>query len=129
MPYCAQCLTEYVEGIGKCEDCGAELLPGSPPQGPPVVDLAGEKDVKLVSIRTFSGGTAQMDADLARNILQSQGIPCLLQGESSAEILPVLDIPLFVREEDVSRAERILKDYLDTEAVASPEEVDPAEDS
>ena len=127
MPYCAQCLTEYVEGIGKCEDCGAELLPGSPPQAPPVVDLAGEKDVKLVSIRTFSGGTAQMDADLARNILQTQGIPSLLQGESSAEVLPVLDIPLFVREEDVERAERILSDYLDTEVQSTPEEPEPAE--
>jgi len=127
MPSCAQCLTEYVEGIGKCEDCGAELLPGSPPQGPPVVDLAGEKDVKLVSIRTFSGGTAQMDADLARNILQTQGIPSLLQGESSAEVLPVLDIPLFVREEDVERAERILSDYLDTEVQSTPEEPEPAE--
>ena len=127
MPYCAQCLTEYVEGIGKCEDCGAELLPGSTPQGPPVVDLAGEKDVKLVSIRTFSGGTAQMDADLARNILQTQGIPSLLQGESSAEVLPVLDIPLFVREEDVERAERILSDYLDTEVQSTPEEPEPAE--
>jgi hypothetical protein len=129
MPYCARCLTEYVEGIGKCEDCGADLLPGSPPAGPPVVDLAGEKDVKLVSIRTFSGGTAQMDADLARNILQSQGIPSLLQGESSAEVLPVLDIPLLVREEDVERAERILNDYLDADVQLSSEEADSAEDA
>jgi hypothetical protein len=129
MPYCARCLIEYVEGIGKCEDCGADLLPGSPPAGPPVLDLAGEKDVKLVSIRTFSGGTAQMDADLARNILQSQGIPSLLQGESSAEVLPVLDIPLLVREEDVERAERILNDYLDANVQLSADEADSAEDA
>ena len=32
MPYCAQCLIEYVEGTAQCEDCGASLLPGSPPQ-------------------------------------------------------------------------------------------------
>jgi Putative prokaryotic signal transducing protein len=129
MPYCPKCLIEYVEGIGKCDDCGSALLPGSPPAGPAVVDLAGEKDVKLVSIRTFSGGTAQMDADLARNILQSQGIPCLLQGESSAEVLPVLDIPLLVREEDVERAERILNDYLDADVQLSSEEADPTEDA
>jgi hypothetical protein len=86
-----------------------------------------EKDVKLVPVRLFTGGTAQMDADLARNILQSQGIPCLLQGESSAEVLPVLDIPLFVREEDAAHAERILQDYLDTETSAAQEEPDPAE--
>ena len=81
MPYCPQCLIEYVDGTARCEDCGADLLPGSPPEAPPRVDLMEEKNVKLVPARVFSGGTAQMDADLARNILQSQGIPCLLQGE------------------------------------------------
>jgi hypothetical protein len=124
MPYCAKCLIEYVDGISQCEDCGAALLPGSPPAPPPEVDLRGQKDVKLVPIRVFNGGTAQMDADLARNILQSQGIPSLLQGESSAEVLPVLDIPLFVREEDVPRAERVLKDYLDTDVQTAPDEAE-----
>ena len=90
MPYCAQCSIEYVEGTTQCEDCGAALLPGSPPHPPRLVELGGEKNVKLVVIRVFTGGTAQMQADLARNILQSQGIPCLLQGESSVEMLPVL---------------------------------------
>ncbi len=127
MPYCPQCLIEYVDGTARCEDCGAELLPGSPPEAPLRIDLTQEKNVKLVPARVFSGGTAQMDADLARNILQSQGIPCLLQGESSVEMLPVLDIPLLVREEDAAHAERILRDYLDTENSAAPEEPDPAE--
>jgi hypothetical protein len=122
MPYCAKCLIEYVDGTAQCEDCGAALLPGSPPEAPPVVDLSEEKDVKLVSVRVFAGGTAQMDAELARNILQSQGIPSLLQGESSAEVLPVLDIPLLVREEDVEKAERILTEYLDSNAQSLPDD-------
>ncbi|MGA2983276.1 MAG: DUF2007 domain-containing protein [Terriglobia bacterium] len=126
MPHCAQCLIEYVEGTAQCEDCGAALLPGSPPEAPPRVDLMEEKDVKLVPVRVFTGGTAQMDADLARNILQSQGIPCLLQGETSAELLPVLDVPLLVREEDAGHAERILQDYLDADVPSVPEEPDPA---
>lgn len=127
MPYCAQCSIEYVEGTTQCEDCGAALLPGSPPHPPRLVELSGEKNVKLVVIRVFTGGTAQMQADLARNILQSQGIPCLLQGESSVEMLPVLDIPLLVREEDTAQAELVLKEYLDTEAPSTPEESDAAE--
>ena len=127
MPYCAQCLIEYVEGTAKCEDCGAALLPGSPPQAPVPADLRGQKNVKLVAVHVFGGGTAQMDADLARNILQSQGIPSLLQGETSAEVLPVLDIPLLVREEDAEHAERILKDFLEAEVQMAPEEVDPAD--
>jgi len=122
MPYCAQCLVEYVEGTANCEDCGARLLPGSPPAARPRVDLAAEKDVKLVPVRVFAGGTAQMDADLARNILESQGIPCLLQGESSAELLPVLDVPLLVREEDAKRAEQVLEEYLNAEVPPAEEE-------
>lgn len=127
MPYCSQCSIEYVEGTTQCEDCGSALLPGSPPESPRLVELSGQKNVKLVVVRVFNGGTAQMEADLARNILQSQGIPCLLQGESSAEMLPVLDIPLLVREEDVAKAERILQEYLNAEVQAGPEEPDPAE--
>jgi Putative prokaryotic signal transducing protein len=121
MPYCAKCLIEYIDGTTQCEDCGAELLPGSPPEAPPLPDLTRDRNAKLMSVRIFTGGTAQMDADLARNILQSQGIPCILQGENSAEVLPVLDIPLLVREEDAERAERILQDYLDADVPLPPE--------
>ena len=124
MPYCAKCLIEYVEGTDKCEDCGEALLPGSPPAAPPRVDLTEERNVKLVPVRVFTGGTAQMDAELAQNILQSQGIPCLLQGEGSAELLPVLDVPLLVREEDAEKATRILQDYLDANSASAVEETD-----
>jgi hypothetical protein len=127
MPYCAQCLIEYVEGTAQCEDCGATLLPGSPPEAPPRVILTAEKDVKLVPVRLFIGGTAQMDAELARNILQSQRIPCFVQGETSAELLPVLDVPLLVREDDAARAERVLQEYLDVDAPSNPEEPESAE--
>ncbi len=112
MPYCPNCLTEYVEGVEECEDCGRILLPGSPPE-PPHRPLAELGKSKLVRIRVFSGATAQMDADLARNILETEGIPCVLPGENSAEVLPVLDVPLMVREEDVERATELLKSYLD----------------
>ena len=81
MPYCAQCLIEYVEGTAQCEDCGAALAPGSPPERPPPVDLAAEKDVKLVPARIFAGASAPMDAELARNILQTQGIASAMSGE------------------------------------------------
>lgn len=122
MSYCAKCLTEYVEGTTQCEDCGALLLPGSPPEGPPLPDLTTDKNARLVPVRVFAGGTAQMDADLARNILNSQGIACILQGEILAEVLPVLDVPLLVRQEDAERAERILQDYLDADIPAAPDD-------
>jgi hypothetical protein len=127
MPYCPQCFIEYVEGTKKCEDCGSNLLPGSPPEAPPRVHITNEKDVKLVSVRTFTGGTAQMDADLARNILQSQGIPCVLSGEDAAEMLPVLDVHLLAREEDAERAAAVLEEYLDTDTAAEKDEEDSTE--
>jgi hypothetical protein len=66
-----------------------------------------------VTVRVFTGATALLDADVARSILQSQGIPSLVPGETSAELLPVLDVTLLVREEDAERAATILRDYLD----------------
>ena len=69
-----------------------------------------------------------MEADLARNILQSQGIPSLVQGETAAELLPVLDVPLLVREEDAGRAERILMEYADAEVPTAPETPDSSEE-
>jgi hypothetical protein len=32
MPYCPECLTEYVEGSEVCSDCRVRLLPGLPPE-------------------------------------------------------------------------------------------------
>jgi hypothetical protein len=127
MPYCPQCRIEYVDGITHCDDCGTTLLPGSPPEPPQHLDLREEKDTKLVPVRVFAGGTAQMEAELARNILQSQGISSLVQGESAAEMLPVLDIPLLVREQDLPNAERILKDYFDTPAAIIPDDAPPSD--
>jgi hypothetical protein len=67
------------------------------------------------------GPTALLDAEVARNILQSQHIPSFVPGETSLELLPVLDVSLLVREEDAERATSILRGYLDGEA-ASPAE-------
>ena len=127
MPYCPQCFIEYVEGTKKCEDCGSDLQPGSPPEAPPRVEITNEKDVKLVSVRTFAGGTAQMDADLARNILQSQGIPCVHSGEGAANLPPVLEVHLLVREEDAERAATVLEEYLDTDTAADTDGGDSIE--
>ncbi len=121
MPYCSKCLIEYVEGTTQCEDCGADLLPGSPTQSPAQLEILDSKDVKLSPVRVFTGATAQMNADLARSILQSQGIPCILQGETSAELLPVLDVPVLVREQDAERATRILEGYFDLDSPAAEE--------
>jgi len=133
MPYCPKCLTEYVEGTSECEDCKAQLVPGSPPEIDDEPDSsadskgiggwlqalmgAGSEDeephVKIVRIRVFSGGTASLDANFARNLLRARGIRSVLDGETSAEMLPVLEVSLMVLEEDADRATEILHTYLD----------------
>lgn len=134
MPFCPKCLTEYVEGTTTCEDCGTSLLPGSPPEIEDEAESgggtskesagwfrslmgAGPEDegppVKTVRIRVFSGATASLDANLARNLLRARGIRSILGGETSAELLPVLEVSLLVREEDADTAIGILHDYFD----------------
>ena len=97
-------------------DCRVPLRPGPPP--PPDADQpgqSGEPQLKLVRVRIFSGPQSVMQADLARNILQTEGIPCTLPGAYTGEMLPGIDIvQLFVRESDAERARIILQGYFDT---------------
>jgi len=122
MPYCPRCYTEYVEGTSDCEDCRIPLQPGSPPERPAAA-AASEllRGARLVRVHTFTGPTGLLDAEMARNILEEQGIPSFVPGATSLELLPVLDVPLLVREQDVAKAEATLKGYFDA---PSP---DPAE--
>lgn len=134
MPYCPECLTEYVEGTRECDDCHVRLVPGSPPEIEDEADIgsdtrrafgewfrslvgAGEEDEgpppKMVRVWSFSGGTASLDAALARKLLRARGIPSILGGEVSAQMLPVLEVSLLVREEDSERAAEILRNYFD----------------
>jgi hypothetical protein len=78
--------------------------------------------LKLVPARIFVGD-AGMGAELARGILESQNIPCALCGDVAAGAgFAVMGIQLLVREEDVGRAGRILKEYLDANVPPTPEE-------
>ena len=117
MAYCPQCGTEYTEASIECMDCHVALLPGDAPLSVGERHPVLPRDVKLVQIHVFTGGTAIMQAELAKSWLESEGIPCVLPGEASVGMLPVL-----VREEDAGQAERILKEYLESDATVSPED-------
>ncbi|MGH9407397.1 MAG: putative signal transducing protein [Terriglobia bacterium] len=113
MPYCPQCSGEYAEGTTECADCGVSLRSGSPPQDaekPAEI----ENDAPLLRIRSFSGPTSIMQAELARNLLLTEAIPCVLQGHMMGEILPGVEpITMLVRESDAQAADEILKAYLE----------------
>ena len=118
MPQCPQCGTECVEGSVECPDCRQALQPGLASEQVPHSKGSG---VKLVRLRTFNGPTAQLDANLARNILETQGILCVLPGEASAEMLPGVDpVQLLVRREDAEEAAEILQSYLESPHSTGP---------
>jgi hypothetical protein len=75
----------------------------------------GPNQTDLLRIRVFSGPQAVMEADLARNILATEGIPCVLPGQYTAEMLPGVDVvQLFVLSKDAERAQELLRAYFDT---------------
>jgi hypothetical protein len=126
MSYCPNCFTEYREGTSECMDCHVALEKGSPPEQ----HQGGYAEPKLVRIRTFSGPTALMQADLAKNLLQEQGLLSFVPGETSAEILPGVDVvQLWVREEDAERAADILQSYLDATENSGGSIDEPEKDS
>jgi hypothetical protein len=83
------------------------------------------EDIKLSAIRTFIGWTAASDAEFAKNVLESEGTPCVLTGVNAARLTALaLDVRLLVREEDAERARGILEHYLQLNA--AEQEGEPA---
>ncbi|HEV3277766.1 MAG TPA: hypothetical protein VG860_13185 [Terriglobia bacterium] len=113
MPYCPQCLTEYVEGAAECMDCRVALQPGAPP--PRIPREEGQPNARFVPVRIFQGLHAQFQADLARNVLEAEGISSTIIGDLAAELLPGADaVQLLVRDGDQTRASEILRDFLES---------------
>jgi Putative prokaryotic signal transducing protein len=69
---------------------------------------------KMVRVRGFAGPTANTDAELAKGILDNQGIPAVVSGAQAAEIVPGVDtVQLLVHEEDAAEASELLESFLD----------------
>lgn len=71
--------------------------------------MSKESKVHLIPVRTYSGNTARLDAELAHGVLTEAGIECAIPGEVAADVFPFVDVPLLVREEDLARAAEILE--------------------
>jgi putative signal transducing protein/zinc ribbon protein len=126
MAHCPKCGVENAEEATVCSVCGAALPTRRPPDGvtankqdPEPERASGETSC----IRIFRGPTAQMEADLAKNVLEQEGIPCALPGEEMAAVLPGVDVvQLLVRQEDAEEATEILKDFFDLPQPLASEE-------
>ena len=123
MAYCPQCLTVYAEGSPECIDCGVPLQPGSPPESARLAEDLEEPDVRLVKVRSFGGPAGNMNAEVAKNILEANGLPSVLRGEFAAETLPGIDpVELLVRAEDAAQAAELLDSFLDNPTRVAPDD-------
>ena len=100
MPFCPKCRSEYVEGTQVCEDCGQTLIQVLPPEREP------EKKSNLVEVWHTQG---EVDAQLVRSLLDSNGIESMLSGESlrlthGFTVDGLAEVKILVREEDAKRA-------------------------
>ena len=95
MAYCPQCLTEYTQNsTTQCVDCQVSLQPGSPPYDAALGrDPIHEAEVELVKIRTFSGPTAALDAELVEYIGGSPYVDGLLEAPFALDAEGYLAIP------------------------------------
>lgn len=109
--YCPNCLYEYKEGITKCEDCGADLLPGVPPE---------EEEGDLPEMETAELTEVQNDVEAAalRSMLTDMDIYSFMR----SNILPHTGINLsffnkksygtiIVNKEDLEKAKEVLADF------------------
>lgn len=115
MAYCPECLTEYAHGSRECGYCRVPLLSGSPPARTEASNsIDDEEHLDLVVVRRFTGRGGRIEAQLARKILEAEGIRCVLSGERASEIYPAMElIQLLVFRNDGVRAAEILHGYMD----------------
>jgi hypothetical protein len=59
------------------------------------------------------GLAASLNAELARNVLDAEGIPCVLLGEFASRVSPVHGVLLRVERKNAVLAAEILESYFD----------------
>jgi len=109
---CPCCFARCWPDAPRCPRCGVRLEPASSAfeSGPAS---------QLVRIRIFSGPRARLEAALARNVLEAEGIISFLPGQFSSEALPGVDrVQLLVPADVADQADEVLKGFLDNPAAA-----------
>lgn len=100
MPICRNCQSEYVEGAVRCAHCGT-----------PVGDAVGSgTGQELVDIWRCQG---EMEAQIVRSLLESNGIEALLSGESlrlthGLTVDGLAEVRIIVRREDADKAADVI---------------------
>jgi hypothetical protein len=77
--FCPNCRSEYVDGVVTCADCRTKLVATLPPFRPE------ENDVNDAFVTILETGS-QPRLLTARSLLESAGIPCLVNGEGLQDL-------------------------------------------
>jgi hypothetical protein len=103
--WCPQCKSEYVDGIMRCPECGADL----------VEELPEEHDEPLEPIQWEELLFTHNQGDIAiiKSLLDEAGIIYYFQGDIVSVTRAWVDpARLYIKKEDIPKAKILLEDFL-----------------
>lgn len=108
---------EYVDGIGECPRCGAQLVPDSLPGDEASDFIDGDVEVESVFVTAD-----RSEAAVVRSLLRSSGVPFTMDGTADQEFLGLGQagvgitgrggVSFSVRAEDVETARALLEEHV-----------------
>lgn len=110
MPFCPSCHAEFRQGFTRCNECDVPLVAELSEPG-----TRSEANARVGSLQVVSTSLEQTEANFVRNLLDSAGIPSVIDQSQTAQADPFPGVPLgsmpfrlLVREEDYTAAKEIL---------------------
>jgi hypothetical protein len=101
--YCPICHSEYRSGFTRCQECDQVLVTELP------------KDEPIIPVKFKELGTNLWPDQISviKSLLESNDIKYLIQGEGFASVMRASNFTrLLVDENEIDRAEEILKDFM-----------------